>query len=319
MIFLSAQPYDLYFAWQIEVQIVNFRKHNISDKMHVCVWYPDNRTNPDTPNFEPWLRLAKKYKEVSFFFYKDKGLSVEEFQLYIPQLRPQILSKHFDENPHLKDEVIFYHDSDIIFNYLPDFDKLSKDNINWQSDTSGYLDYRYLYFKEKQGKIKNREAICKLASIGNISIQTLASYKKKTGGAQYILKGIDGDFWRDVERQVIEIRKAFYYKQPNSINSRYFSSEESGFQSWCADMWAVNMALWSRGKITDVTKELDFSWATDDVDTYLQKPIYHNTGGKKPGVFDKTRWINKSPIHINHAVSKKSASYHYVLAIKDVK
>lgn len=313
MIFLSAQPWDPYFVWQIEVQIVNFRKHSISGSMHVCVWYPN-----DTVDLKPWFKLSIKYPEVKFFYYKDEGV---DLGLYIPQLRPQILAKHFDSNPHLKNEVIFYHDSDIIFNYLPDFQRLSEDNINWQSDTSGYLDYNYLRRKEIEGKIPEDYAVGILANIGNVSVDIFRQYSGKTGGAQYILKGIDGDFWRDVERQVLLIRKAFFYGIKGSINQIYFSSESAGFQSWCADMWAVNMALWSRGMITDVTPELDFSWATDSAETYNKKPIFHNAGATKSsaGLFYKGAWISKSPIGKNHAVKKDSASSFYVQAINEVK
>jgi hypothetical protein len=321
MIFISAQSWDFQFVWQLEVQIVNFRKFEISDKMHVLIWYPHPDTNPDTPNFKMWFDLARKYPEVKFFFYRDKGLSVSDFQLYVPQLRPQILAQHFDNYPELTKEVIFYHDCDIIFNKLPDFDKLSEDEINWQSNTSEYLDYAYLRKKERQGKIPENEAISILCGIGNVSVETMKSYTGKTGGAQYILKGIDGDFWRDVERQVIEIRKAFHYSQPDSVNKKYFDCEDGGFQSWCADMWAVNMALWSRNKVTDITKELDFSWATDDEETYLNKNIYHNAGatGRQAGIFYKGHWSKKSPIGKLHAIKKNSASYYYVKAIAEVK
>jgi len=321
MIFISAQPWDFYFTWQIEVQIVNFRKFGISDKMHVLVWYPNPDTINDKVDLQYWDKLVDKYPEVKFFFYKDKGLTLEEFHLYIPQLRPQILAKHFDEHPELSNEVIFYHDSDIIFNYLPDFSYLGQGEINWQSDTSSYLDYNYLRAKERQGGIPEHEAIGKLASIGNVTVDIIKSYTGKTGGAQYILKGVDGDFWRDVERQVIEIRKAFSFGCSDSFNKKYFVSESAGFQSWCADMWAVNMALWSRGKITDVIPELDFSWATDSADTYKRKPIYHNAGatGKQSNIFYKGNWIHKSPLGKVHKVIPTNASYYYVQAILEVK
>ena len=320
MIFVTAQPHNLYFVWQIAVQIVNFRKFGISDKMHVCVWYPED----DKVDFKPWMQIAKKYPEVHFFFYKDTGV---DLGLYIPQLRPQILAKHFDKYPELKEKVIFYHDSDIIFNYLPDFQSLIKDDINWQSDTSGYLDYNYLRRKEEEGKIPENEAISILCEIGNISVDIMKSYIGKTGGAQYILKGIDGDFWRDVERMCLHIRGSFMHGSKRSddntpsVNTKYFPNEASGFQSWCADMWAVNMALWSRNKVTDVTSELDFSWATDTSEVYQTKPIFHNAGatGKQPGVFYKGKWINESPIGKHHKVSRNSASYFYVKAINEVK
>lgn len=320
IIFISAQPHDFYFVWQIEIQIVNFRKFGISDKMQVLIWFPDSKTIKDKVDFQPWLNLSKKYPEVKFFFYKDKGLTPQEFTLYISQLRPQILAKHFDTYPELKDKIFFYHDSDIIFNYLPDFQSLIEDDVNWQSDTSSYLDYNYLRSKEIQGGIPKNLSVLKLAEIGGVTINTFKEYKGKTGGAQYILKGIDGDFWRDVEKQCIQIIKAFNFNQPGSVNSIYFKSENEGFQSWCADMWAVNMALWKRGKITDITDELDFSWATDLVTTYAKKPIYHNAGAgpSHKGIFYKGNWRFKSPLKVEHDVNDIYASWYYVQAMKEI-
>lgn len=310
-VFLSAQPADSYFVWQVEVQIVNFRKHDVSQYMHVTVWFKDH-------DLQPWVKLAEKYPEVRFFFYKDEGVQLD---LYISQLRPHILKRHFWNHPELTDKVIFYHDSDIIFNFLPVFGDLGQGPINWVSDTSGYLDYKYLTDKEKEGKIPHEEAVKKMAEIGGVTVDHFKQYIGRTGGAQYILKGIDGDFWQDVENQCLEIRRAFTFGQPGSFNTKYFHTESAGFQSWCADMWAVNMALWSRGKEYDTTKELDFSWATDTAERYHAKPIMHNAGatGTQPGVFFKGQYIHTSPIGKKFAVRKDTASYYYVKAIEEVK
>lgn len=311
MIFISAQPYDFYFTWQVEVQIVNFRKHNISDKMNILVWYPQENTD-----LTHWQNIQVKYPEVKIFYYRDRGVNL---QLYIPQLRPHILSEHFRKYPELSKEVIFYHDSDIIFNFLPDFNKLLQDDINWQSDCSGYLDYNYLRRKEIEGNIPEHEAIKKLADIGRVSVRLIESYKNKTGGAQCLLKNVDSEFWEDVERQVLEIRKKFTYGQSGSINTQYFKSENAGFQSWCADMWALNMSLWNRGKQTDITSELAFSWATDSKNTFDNMPIYHNAGATAgSGLFYKGSWINTSPIGKNLQGKENSASGEYVKAINEV-
>lgn len=314
MIFLQCVPKDFYFVWQLEVQITNFRKFNISDKMEIIVWYPKGYTD-----FKEWRRLESKYPEVSFFYYEDDGV---DLGLYIPQLRPHSLKKHFLQHKHrLEKETFFYHDSDIIFNFLPDFTSLEEGEINWQSNTTHYLDYSYLRRKEVEGKIPEDEAIGLLASIGGVNVDTFKLYDGKSGGAQYILKGIDHTFWEDVENSCINIRKSFYYTYSNSVNRRYFKNESAGFQSWCADMWGVNMALWKRGKITDITDQLDFSWATDNAETYLKKPIFHNAGATvaSKGIFYKGRWINESPIGKAHAVKKDSATHFYVKAIEDVK
>lgn len=319
LIFLSCQPHTLYFQWQMEVQIMNFREMGISDRMHIIVWYPK-----DSKELEHWMKIQRKYPEVRIFLYKDEGVNMS---LYIPQLRPHSLKKHFEKyQEELKDKVIFYHDSDIIFNYLPDFEELSQGDICWQSDCSSYLDYNYLRKKELQGNMPDFEAIDLLAKIGGVTRETIKSYTGKTGGAQCILKGIDSNFWAEIEQQVLRIRHEFFWGKPDqpnhgSVNHRYFKSESEGFQSWCADMWALNFALWNRGIKTDVTKELDFSWATSSAEEFLTKPIYHNAGanGTQPGVFYKGQWINTSPIGKEIPVSESSASSFYVKAIQSVK
>lgn len=261
--------------------------------------------------------MQKKYPEASFFFYPDKGVNLD---LYIPQLRPHILKQHFTKFPELKDKIFFYHDSDILFNYLPNFQELVNGDICWQSNCSHYLDYNYLRRKEIEGNIPQHEAIGKLAEIGNISIELIESYNDNTGGAQCLLKGIDATFWEDVERQVLEIRKAFYFPIQGSLNSKYFQSEDKGWQSWCADMWALNFALWSRNIKTAVTDKLDFSWATNTWQEYLNKPIFHNAGAlKNSGLFYKGSWLNKSPIGQEIPDSPpNSASAAYIQAIRDV-
>lgn len=316
LVFLSACPHDSYFIWQCEVFITNFKEKGIPEnQIHVIVWYPKEGLNKD------WDKIKRKYSRVKFFFYEDQGVDLE---LYIPQLRPHILKRYFNDHKEiLEGKQFFYHDADIIFNFLPNFYSLIEGDLCWQSDTSHYLDYDYLRRKEQQGNIPEDEAVAVLADIGRVSVETIKSYQGKTGGAQYLLKGISSDFWEDVERQVLEIRKAFFFNIPGSVNRKYFKTESEGFQSWCADMWAVNFSLWSRGKETNVTPELDFSWATDSYQTFLKKPIFHNAGATPSNkkLFYKGAWVDRSPI-VNCErirISKLFASHAYVEAIKKVK
>lgn len=317
LIFLTAQPSDGYFVWQVEVQITNFKKFDLERNMHVVVWYREGNKS----DLDAWYKLQTKYPKVHFFFYKDEGAKVGT---YIPVLRPHALKQHFKTFPELRRSIIFYHDCDIIFNYLPDFEKLMQGNICWQSDCSSYLDYSYLTKKEKEGNIPNNEAVKKMAEIGGIPVEIIESYTGKTGGAQTILRGITSKFWEDVERMSIEIIESFAYSKPNSINKKYFSSEKDGFQSWCADMWALNFAQWKRGIPTDITKDLDFSWGTDTYEKFLERPIFHNAGvASKPeppkNLFYKGEWRVESPLGKDLILpADDTASKQYVLAIKDV-
>lgn len=174
--------------------------------------------------------------------------------------------------------------------------------------------------KEEEGGMQFEEGIKIMSEIGNISPHIIKSYDSNTGGAQNVLKNIDSLYWEDVERICIEIRRKFYYPIQNSINSRYFKSETHGWQSWTCDMWALNFSLWNRGIKTAITDKLDFSWATNDWNTYLMKPIYHNAGAlKDSGLFYKGNWIHKSPIGVEIPDSPpNSASAAYIQAIRDV-
>jgi len=119
----------------------------------------------------------------------------------------------------------------------------------------------------------------------------------------------------------VEIRENFFHGVHGSINRKYFKDENQGFQSWCADMWALNFALWNRGIESDVTKELDFSWATDNMETFKKKPIFHNAGATgQPGIFYKGAFIASSPLYQNLELpAEDKASRMYVLAINEVK
>lgn len=317
LIFISAQPSSIYFVWQVEVQIHNFKKFDLDKNMHVLVFYRDS----DLQDLDEWKRLQRKYTRVNFFFYKDEGA---EIKTYIPVIRPHILKQHFRAFPELSRRTFFYHDSDIIFNYLPNFDNLLLSELCWQSNCSSYLDYSYLKKKEEEGKMPENTILNKMAEIGGISIETIQKYDKHTGGAQTILKNLDEEFWQNVEDMSLKIIKAFAYSQ-GGINKEYFKSEAEGLQSWCADMWALNFAQWKRGINTDVTSELDFSWATESLEIYNKRPIYHNAGvtqasKDEKNLFYKGEWRNRSPIGQDILLpAEDTANRKYVEEIMEIK
>src|SRR6056300_129154 len=105
MKYICAQPSTQYFAWQIDVMLHSFVNVGIKlEDVHiVCAIHG---------GIDPYFdRLMKKYIGVSFSFYED----TRKDKRYISSIRPNILKKHFKANPSLKNEIIFYHDSDIVF------------------------------------------------------------------------------------------------------------------------------------------------------------------------------------------------------------
>jgi len=308
--FISAQPSDFNYTWEIDVQCNNFREMKISDSYIVLVYVKSEL------DLKHWKVIENKYKEVKFRYYTGEL----DTHLYEPIIRPYCLKKFFETEK--EDIAYFYLDSDVIFRELPDFSEMLKDDIVYQSDTSSYLDYTYLKLKEAEGKIPEHEVISELAKIGEITVDLIKSYNAKTGGAQYLLKNIDADFWQDVFDKSLAIRKYLYYGS-DGVNKKYFNSEPAGFQSWCADMWAVNFSLWKRGIKTDIHKELSFCWTTDSKEKWFAHKLFHNAGACRKGMFDKKSpsWKKISPVSVKDRISVLSAfaNFYYVEAIKKVK
>lgn len=75
MIYLSAQPDQYYFIWQLEIQLFNFHKLGIArENIHVLIGY--DKTVGLSEDFK---NLIKQYENISSFFaYPDirKDISV---------------------------------------------------------------------------------------------------------------------------------------------------------------------------------------------------------------------------------------------------
>lgn len=303
LVFITAQPDDKYFSWQIEVQIHNFRKYNLSQKMHVLVYYYDR------PKWHlNWDKLQKAYPEVHFYFYKNLGV---ETNPYIPILRPHILKQHFKLFPELNDKAVFYHDSDIIFTQYIDFNKLSAGDSWYLSDTVSYIGANYI-------KSKGQYIFEEMCRIVGVNTSLVEDNEQNSGGAQYLAKNLTGEYWEKVEKDCL----ALYNYMVKVNNDDLFKRDPSvDIQAWCADMWAV---LWNAlyfGNQISVIRELSFSWATSGMTEYESCPIYHCAGatGDRKDLFYKGLYINKLPYFEDFShVSTQWASYKYMELVKDV-
>jgi len=294
MIYLSAQPAIYYYGWHVETILYNFTKQGINIKdIHIVLC----SVNGKIDNY--FFELKKRYPTANLFFYSDTRGKFE----YISSVRPHVLKKHFKAFPELKNEVIFYHDSDIAFTKPVDFTDLAKDNVNYLSDTISYIGYEYI-------KSKGDVILQKMLDIVDITEQIVKDNQKNSGGAQYILKNIDYKFWRDVE---MDCEKLFV--EITELNKKL--DNDPPFQIWCADMWAVLWNLWRDGRSTKIHKSLDFAWSVDSIEKWNQVGIYHNAGApeKNNEYFYKHNYINSlPPKDLN--ISKNNASYEYYNLIK---
>lgn len=309
VVFLSAQPDVPYFHWQVEVMIHNFIKVGINPNWIEVVWAIFGSPSAEL------LQLAERYPYVRFFGYET---TVRDNFGYIPILRPDILEQHFAAFPNLRGEVIFYHDSDIIFRELPDFDSMHDDLYWYLSDTVSYVGAEYI-------KSKSETLFNDMCRISNISPELVEQNQRNSGGAQYLIKGINSVFWKNVKDDALALYK--HMANLETMERSFMNADQlkayNPIQKWCADMWAV---LWNGLKIgaqPRVVKELDFSWGTSPIQDYLRCKIMHNAGvtsSNNGTLFYKGDFINSDPFSSDFSnIDTNTASYKYVEAIQYAK
>ncbi len=275
--FLTICPDDTYYTWQVHLWLESLKDLGHSDKAIILLFIPKGRKKN-----EKWQQIMDLYPEAEFHFYTDddSALSVNNLiSIYIPIIRPYTAWRFFKDFPEMSGKSIFYCDSDILFMKDFNIEKFLDDNTVYLSDTNSYINASYFDSKihqvlpEKLEEYKTRDILAELLSVVGIDRQIAEENNLHSGGAQYLLKNVDADFWYKVLNDCIMIRM---YLQ--KVNKEFFKDENSGFQSWCADMWAVLWNVWYKRKETKVVPELAFAWATDPLDKLKDHTIFHNAG-----------------------------------------
>ena len=283
--YVCAQPRILYYAWQVEVMINNFISKGINpNNIDIVIAYNKEDETSTQENIMAFNKLASYYNAVRFFFYEDTRKKPWN---YISSIRPNVLKQHFKAHPELKEDVIFYHDCDIVFSKNPDFSKFLNDNIWYLSDTNSYINHSYI-------TSKGLDIYQKMIDIVGIDPLIPKLMNSNSGGAQYILKNVDETFWEKVENDAEKI-----YTEISLMNGEKKLNDPSyhELQIWCADMWAVLWNGWYFGHETKVVPELNFTWATDKNEDFYNKTIYHNAGATCgcERQFYKANYINILP------------------------
>lgn len=328
LIFIQACPDDNYYIWQVHVWLESLRKIGKSDKAVNTIFIPSDRNR--NPN---WDKLIALYPESEFFFYKDTDNLTKFLPLYIPVLRPYILAKYFALHPELKEKAIFYCDSDIVFTENFNIDKYLEDDICYVSDTLSYINADYFDSKIKDVKpdkvelYKERDILVETTRLVGTTREIAQKNNLHSGGAQYLLKNIDHTFWQKVMVDCLVIRKHL-----QAVNRQFFESEVKGFQSWCADMWAVLWGLWVLNKEVQIVPAMNFAWSSDPISKLDVVGILHNAGivGKLQGdipVFHKGDYTNGfdpfKDIQVykvyNDEKSKQLCNHYYVQQMIEVK
>lgn len=298
---------DKRFAWEVWTLLENLRQIKASKKAIILVFSWKSQT-PD-PLFE---KIEEIFSEVKFIYYKDEDYVVDDARGcgYEALFRPYILSKFFEEHKELQKDAFLYIDSDVLFTRpLKWINELLSDDVNYLSYAGArgekggnYLNCDYFDSKIKDvlpemvEEYKQIDVLSDLVKGFNLTRKMCEDRKEECGGAQYILKDMNGAFWGEVYAGSMYIRNYLMRK----INSHYFENEDKGFQSWCADMWAILFALWRRGSETKCPESMDFSWATDRIEKVRKLNIFHNAGiTKSESLRDNQRGEDGKKIEID--------------------
>ena len=301
MRYISAQPGQLYFCWQIDVMIHSFIKVGIEqDKIDIL--FSDFKTDIDA-----YTDLKAKYPKVNFHIYPDTREKVK----YISSIRPHLLKKHFRKYWWKYRGTFLYHDSDIAFTKPLEIDDYvcGCDPTCYLSDTKSYIGYEYILSK-------GEDVLELMAKTANIDIQVLKDNQENSGGCQYLLKDIDYKYWEEVEIDCENL----YSKVFKLVNKKKKQDPDyHELQIWCADMWAVLWNLWKRNRKTKIIQELDFTWASHSIDGWFKNAIYHNAGvvNTDNNEFQKGLYrVKKPPKDLE--INPNLACYKYYELIKQI-
>ena len=296
MIYICAQPAILYYAWQIDTMLYNFKDIGIDlNNVHIVCSFK-------TP-IDPYFRKLEKKYSAKFFYYQDTRFEPD----YISSIRPHILAKHFENNKYLENTPIFYHDCDIVFARPLELKNYISNNINYLSDTISYIGHDYI-------KSKGEEVLNLMCSVMNICSCKVRANQHNSGGAQYLLKNIPADFWKTVEN---DSENLFYALTEYNKVKKQDNPEYHELQIWCADMWALLWNLWKIGRPTAIIPEMDFVWPTEKRDSIQNKSIIHNAGviNNKDRLFYKSDYRSKLP-DLNLDIDETRASSFYYSFVK---
>lgn len=271
MIYISAQPDDLYFLWQLELQLFNFRNVGIAPgDIHVLIAY-----DPEKGLNEAFSEFVKGADKACIYLYPDMRRKAR----YKPSVRPHLLWQHFSAHPEMKNEWCMYHDSDILFREKPVLD-LPENDLTWLvSDTRSYIDSNHLM------NIGGRALLDAMCGVIGIDPELVTSRDQHAGGAQYVMTGTDGAFWKkaeeDCERlfQLLDDFNSCKHNADSTVRAyRSAWQHYDGIDAWCTDMWVVLWNAWQQGISTRIHPELDFCWPRDPSAEWERKKILHYAG-----------------------------------------
>ena len=301
---LLAQPGNVTrFKWELEVLLTNLKELNFPLKDVILLFAsPDNK-------FEAYFENGYG---VEAHTYPDN----REDKSYIPSIRAYLWIQYLKDDYRREDEDYLYIDSDIIFRELPDIPKGLSSRKWYCADTTGYTSYGYI-----KSRAYGDELVDKFDEIVGVSEESVKAIDKGMGGAQWIMRCPTLDYWEKVYNDMYAINH-YFESIPEKTDANTTDDIKNLIQRWTSEMYSQVWNLSYFGIEPVIDKQLEFTWATDNVDTWYKNKLYHNAGATADNkdLFFKGDYIWKEPYGEDFSyVSPDKASIKYVEAINKVK
>ena len=166
------------------------------------------------------------------------------------------------------------------------------------------------YIGAKYIKSKSEDIFTDLCSLSGIPPELVEANEAGSGGAQYLMKGINAQFWANVEKDCERL-----FKEITDINNEKKAANPSyhELQIWCSDMFAVLWNGWKLGYESICHPDLEFSWATSTEADWDRLNIFHNAGvtDAAGGLFYKAIYMNELPYNRDLKINEGTASKKY--------
>jgi len=295
MKFVITVPDHQYYLWQVLVQINNFRRLGIEQDTYYIFGIFNGSPSPilqsfiDSPDIHAHFYLFNDCR-------KDKDYKVS--------LSPHLLERFCNVSKIMQTETVFLTDPDVIFRDVEFLKEYEKDDVWYLSDTRSYVGVDYI-------KSKSPELFQKMCDIVHIHPSIVEANDANAGGAQYIFKHTDANFWHKAYTDSEDLYK--FMVRTSSIYHPEFP-----IQAWTASMWSFLWNGWYFGHEIKVVPEMNFTWASGTMEDWNRNHIFHNAGvmdndGKH---FAKTHY-QQSPFNKELLGGKESASWKYIEEVKD--
>lgn len=294
MKFVITVPDHKYYLWQVLVQINNFRRMGIEQDTHYLVGIFNGVISPVLESF-----IHSKNIKAHFHLFNDD----RPYKNYTVSISPHMLERFCNSNNIMQTENIFLTDPDVIFRDVDFLKQYENDDTWYFSNTRSYVGVDYI-------KSKSPELFVQMCNIVNIDPSVVEANDVNVGGAQYIMKNTNATFWHKVYHDSEDLYK-------HMLMTKHKYCPEFPIQVWTASMWSFLWNGWYFGHDIKVVPEMDFTWASGDMETWNKNHIFHNAGvmvndGKH---FSKVAY-QQSPFNKELFGSEESASWKYIEEIK---